>query len=111
MPAPPPPQYGQAPQGYPPAPPYGQPQGYPPPPPPPQYGQGYPAPPPPPPYGQPHGYPPPPPPPGYPAYGQHPQAADDWKWSYSRYVGVMYGPIPVGLIVVGIGFMIYFGSK
>jgi len=25
-----------------------------------------------------------------------------WKFRYSRWVGVMFGPIPVGIIVVGI---------
>lgn len=32
----------------------------------------------------------------------------DWRWSYSRWIGVMYGPIPVGAIVVGIGFIAYY---
>jgi hypothetical protein len=22
-----------------------------------------------------------------------------WRWSYSKWVGVMYGPIPIGLII------------
>ncbi len=30
-----------------------------------------------------------------------------WSWSYSRMFGVMYGPIPVGVIVVVIGTVIY----
>ena len=24
----------------------------------------------------------------------------EWKWHYSRWTGVMYGPVPVGIIVV-----------
>jgi hypothetical protein len=32
----------------------------------------------------------------------------NWKWSYSRLIGVMYGPIPVGVIVVAAGFAIYY---
>ena len=40
--------------------------------------------------------------------GQEPSA---WKWSYNRMVGVMYGPIPVGIIVVVLGFAIYYGSR
>ena len=35
----------------------------------------------------------------------------EWKWSYSRWTGVMYGPIPVGIIVVGIVAIIYYSSK
>ena len=31
-----------------------------------------------------------------------------WKLSYNRFVGIMYGPIPVGLIMLGIGAAIYF---
>ena len=31
-----------------------------------------------------------------------------WHWHYSRWIGVMYGPIPVGLIIVGIGAIVYF---
>ncbi len=27
-----------------------------------------------------------------------------WEWSYSRWVGVMYGPVPVGVIVVVLGY-------
>jgi hypothetical protein len=30
-----------------------------------------------------------------------------WKWGYSRWMGVMYGPVPVGIIVVGIILIIY----
>jgi len=33
----------------------------------------------------------------------------EWRWSYSRWIGVMYGPIPVGVIVVGIGAAVYYG--
>ncbi len=35
----------------------------------------------------------------------------EWKWSYSRWVGVMYGPVPVGVIVVAIFALIYYGTK
>jgi hypothetical protein len=35
----------------------------------------------------------------------------EWKWSYSRWVGVMYGPIPVGIIVVGAGAGVYFAMQ
>jgi hypothetical protein len=31
-----------------------------------------------------------------------------WKFSYNRFIGIMYGPIPVGLILVGIAAIIYF---
>jgi hypothetical protein len=31
-----------------------------------------------------------------------------WKWRYSAWTGIMYGPIPVGIIVVGIGVVTYF---
>lgn len=31
-----------------------------------------------------------------------------WKFSYNRWIGVMYGPIPVGIIVVGIIAIVYF---
>jgi len=36
---------------------------------------------------------------------------DKWKWSYSRWFGVMYGPVPIGVIVVGIGAIFYYGSQ
>lgn len=26
----------------------------------------------------------------------------DWKWRYSLLTGIMYGPIPVGIIIVAI---------
>jgi hypothetical protein len=74
----------QPPQGYPPQ----QQQGYPP-----QQGFGG------------------PPQPGFGAPGmqQQQQASSgvEWKWRYSRFVGVMYGPIPVGIIVVVVGWLIY----
>ena len=28
-----------------------------------------------------------------------PPAAQPWKWGYSRWVGIHYGPIPVGIII------------
>src|ERR1700730_16207018 len=30
-----------------------------------------------------------------------------WQWRWSRYTGNMYGPIPVGLIVLGLGFIVF----
>jgi hypothetical protein len=38
--------------------------------------------------------------------GQDPDGG--WKWHYSVLGGIMYGPIPVGLIVVVIGLLLYF---
>jgi hypothetical protein len=32
----------------------------------------------------------------------------EWKWSYSIFFGIMYGPIPVGVIVVVLLAAIYF---
>jgi hypothetical protein len=32
-----------------------------------------------------------------------------WKWRWSPYTGYMYGPIPVGLIFLGIGFIVFVG--
>lgn len=32
---------------------------------------------------------------------------NDWHWHYSRWFGVMYGPIPVGIIAVVIGVIIW----
>ncbi len=32
-------------------------------------------------------------------------------WHYSPLVGVMYGKVPVGIIVVGVGLIIYFMMK
>ncbi|MHC4886945.1 MAG: hypothetical protein ACYTGH_17860 [Planctomycetota bacterium] len=31
----------------------------------------------------------------------------NWEWHYSRWTGVMYGPIPVGVIVVGVAYLGY----
>ena len=31
-----------------------------------------------------------------------------WKFSYNRWIGIMYGPIPVGVIIVGIGLIVYY---
>jgi len=36
-----------------------------------------------------------------------PGRSKEWKWRYSRWTGVMFGPIPVGIIVVFIGSVIY----
>ena len=30
-----------------------------------------------------------------------------WKWSWNKWFGIVYGPIPVGIIVVGTGFLVY----
>jgi len=35
----------------------------------------------------------------------------EMKWSYSKWTGIMYGKIPVGVIVVVIGFAIYYGTQ
>jgi hypothetical protein len=34
-----------------------------------------------------------------------------WRWRYSPFVGVMYGPIPVGVIVVAIIGIIYWANN
>ena len=39
------------------------------------------------------------------------QSKEGWSWHYSRFVGVMYGPIPVGIIVVAIGGLIYLATQ
>jgi type IV secretory pathway VirB2 component (pilin) len=36
---------------------------------------------------------------------------EPWKWSYNRMIGIMYGPIPVGIIVIAIVAVAYFASK
>lgn len=36
---------------------------------------------------------------------QNPKEAK-WEWRWSPYTGIMYGPIPVGLILLGIGFIV-----
>ncbi len=36
---------------------------------------------------------------------------EPWRWSYSGWVGVMYGPVPVGIIAVALIALIYFGSQ
>jgi hypothetical protein len=38
------------------------------------------------------------------------QEPDDsgWKWRYSMFGGIMYGPIPVGIIILLIAAIIYF---
>ena len=35
----------------------------------------------------------------------------EWKWGYSRWYGVHFGPIPVGVIVVGIAFVVYYAAQ
>jgi hypothetical protein len=32
----------------------------------------------------------------------------EWKWSYNRWIGIMYGPIPVGVIIVGILVVVFY---
>lgn len=39
------------------------------------------------------------------------QSKEAWGWRYSPFVGVMYGPIPVGIIVVAIGGLIYLAAQ
>lgn len=39
------------------------------------------------------------------------QSKEGWSWRYSPLVGVMYGPIPVGIIVVVICGMIYMATQ
>ena len=34
-----------------------------------------------------------------------------WRWRYSRFAGVMYGPIPVGFIVAGIALAVYWAVR
>jgi hypothetical protein len=34
-----------------------------------------------------------------------------WSWSYSRWIGIMYGPIPVGVILVVVGLGVYYGTR
>ncbi|MFK8001737.1 MAG: hypothetical protein AB8H86_19235 [Polyangiales bacterium] len=34
-----------------------------------------------------------------------------WKWHYSKAIGIMYGPIPVGIIIVVIGGLIYIAVR
>lgn len=39
---------------------------------------------------------------------------EGWKWRYSPWTGIMYGPIPIGIIVVAIVaafFMVYQVTK
>lgn len=31
-----------------------------------------------------------------------------WSFSWNRWIGIMYGPIPVGLILVVVGYGVYF---
>ncbi len=35
---------------------------------------------------------------------------DDWKWHYSYLVGIMYGPVPVGIIVVAVAGVFYLAT-
>jgi len=29
----------------------------------------------------------------------HEEPVSEWRWHYSRWIGIMYGPIPIGLII------------
>lgn len=35
----------------------------------------------------------------------------EWKFSWNAWIGVMYGPIPVGLILLGIAGVVYFATQ
>ena len=50
-------------------------------------------------------------PPGNAPMGGPPPPPPHWRWRYSPWVGVMYGPIPVGVIVVAIGYAIYYATR
>ena len=34
-------------------------------------------------------------------------SGQEWKWSYNRWIGIMYGPIPVGIIIAVIALIAY----
>lgn len=34
-----------------------------------------------------------------------------WKWHYSKAIGIMYGPIPVGIIIVVVGGLVYLSVR
>lgn len=58
----------------------------------------------------------PPPPPQQPYYPPPPgpftpPASSEWKFRWSPMIGIMYGPVPVGLILVAIVLMAYYGSR
>ncbi len=36
---------------------------------------------------------------------------EQWKWRYSALTGIMYGPVPVGIIVVVFFGLIYFATQ
>ena len=33
-------------------------------------------------------------------------AAPAWRWGYSRFIGITYGPIPVGLVIAALLLMV-----
>ena len=33
-------------------------------------------------------------------------AAPVWRWGYSRFIGITYGPIPVGLVIAALLLMV-----
>jgi hypothetical protein len=36
--------------------------------------------------------------------------SDRWEWRYSMLTGVMYGPVPVGIIAVAAIALVYFAT-
>jgi len=40
-----------------------------------------------------------------------PSLAPAWKWGYSRWIGIHYGPIPVGIILAIIILVAVYGNK
>jgi hypothetical protein len=36
---------------------------------------------------------------------------EPWKWRYSALTGIMYGPVPVGIILVVFAAIVYFGTQ
>lgn len=55
-------------------------------------------------------------PPQQPAWQQQPltppqPAGVEWKWGYSRWVGIHYGPIPIGIIIAIIVLAAYSSSR
>lgn len=39
------------------------------------------------------------------------QEQTPWKWRYSGWVGLVYGPIPVGIILVVVAAGIYLATR
>jgi hypothetical protein len=36
-----------------------------------------------------------------------PPPSSEWRWRYSLLTGIMYGPVPVGVIVVVVAAIVY----